>query len=69
MRTTLNPRFHAEVYADPTQDSFRALGFASGIGSTLNPQAGLNVVNALREGFKQNWAISFEKDTVLKGGW
>ena len=32
-------------------------------------QALANLVGASMEGFKQDWGLSFQKDTVVRGGW
>lgn len=61
--------FPGEVYADPTFETFRAFGFIFGAETVFTPKAALNLVSARMEGFKQDWNLSLQRDTVLKGGW
>jgi hypothetical protein len=32
-------------------------------------QAGLKIIQLYREGYRQDWELSFEKNTRTKGGW
>lgn len=34
-----------------------------------NLQAGLKIIQSYMEGYRQDWKLSFEGDTVAKGGW
>ncbi|WVZ07962.1 hypothetical protein V8G54_021308 [Vigna mungo] len=58
-----------EIYADPTHSSYEALQFVSGVFTTFTPNAGLKIIQLYREGYRQDWKLSFEKDTVTRGGW
>ncbi|CAD6210705.1 unnamed protein product [Miscanthus lutarioriparius] len=58
-----------EVYADPTHSSYDALEFAFGLFSTFTPAAGLKIIQLYREGYRQDWELSFEKNTRTRGGW
>lgn len=58
-----------EVYADPTYSSYEALRFVSGVTTTFTPGAGLKIIQAYMEGYRQDWGLSFEKDTRTRGGW
>ncbi|KVI09514.1 Thioredoxin-like fold [Cynara cardunculus var. scolymus] len=58
-----------EVYADPSYASYKALSFVSGVTTTFTPGAALKIIEAYMEGYRQDWEISFEKDTRTKGGW
>ncbi|CAM0872625.1 unnamed protein product [Alopecurus aequalis] len=58
-----------EVYADPDYTSYKALEFANGLFSTFSPSAGLKIIQLYREGYRQDWELSFEKNTRTKGGW
>ncbi|XP_043815388.1 thioredoxin-like protein AAED1, chloroplastic isoform X2 [Manihot esculenta] len=58
-----------EVYADPDHSSYEALKFVSGVFSTFTPKAGLQIIQLYMEGYRQDWKLSFEKDTVSRGGW
>ncbi|KAK3151276.1 hypothetical protein QOZ80_3AG0243870 [Eleusine coracana subsp. coracana] len=62
-------KFKGEVYADPTHSSYNALEFAFGLFSTFTPSAGLKIIQLYREGYRQDWELSFEKNTRTKGGW
>ncbi|XP_047332137.1 thioredoxin-like protein AAED1, chloroplastic [Impatiens glandulifera] len=62
-------KFVGEVYADPSYSSYAALGFVSGLSTIFTPGAGLNVIQAYIDGYRQDWALSFEKDTRTRGGW
>ncbi|KAJ1443864.1 Thioredoxin-like superfamily [Sesbania bispinosa] len=62
-------KFEGEIYADPTHSSYEALNFASGVLTTFTPKAGLKIIQLYMEGYRQDWKLSFEKDTVTKGGW
>ncbi|KHN09465.1 UPF0308 protein, chloroplastic, partial [Glycine soja] len=35
----------------------------------VTPQAGLKIIQLYLEGYRQHWKLSFEKDTVSRGGW
>ncbi|KAL4576551.1 hypothetical protein LXL04_012647 [Taraxacum kok-saghyz] len=59
----------AEVYADPSYASYKALSFVSGVTTTFTPGAALKIIEAYMEGYRQDWELSFEKDTRTKGGW
>ncbi|XP_012082257.1 thioredoxin-like protein AAED1, chloroplastic [Jatropha curcas] len=62
-------KFKGEVYADPTHSSYEALKFVSGVSTTFTPKAGLKIIQLYMEGYRQDWKLSFEKDTVSRGGW
>lgn len=62
-------KFSGEVYGDPDQASYAALNFAKGAGSILNPKSGSRLVKAFIEGYRQDWELSLDKDTVQRGGW
>ncbi|GFQ03878.1 thioredoxin-like protein aaed1 chloroplastic [Phtheirospermum japonicum] len=62
-------KFKGEVYADPSYSSYKALKFVSGVTTTFTPGAGLKIIEAYVEGYRQDWALSFEKDTRTRGGW
>ncbi|RZC21223.1 Thioredoxin-like protein AAED1, chloroplastic isoform B [Glycine soja] len=36
---------------------------------SVTPQAGLKIIQLYLEGYRQHWKLSFEKDTVSRGGW
>ncbi|KAI5426017.1 hypothetical protein KIW84_031727 [Lathyrus oleraceus] len=54
---------------DPAQSSYEALRFVSGVLTTFTPKAGLKIIELYMEGYRQDWKLSFEKDTVNRGGW
>ncbi|XP_010528163.1 PREDICTED: thioredoxin-like protein AAED1, chloroplastic [Tarenaya hassleriana] len=62
-------KFKGEVYADPNHASYEALRFVSGVSTTFTPKAGLKIIEAYMGGYRQDWKLSFEKDTVSRGGW
>ncbi|KAM5559934.1 hypothetical protein ABKV19_021224 [Rosa sericea] len=62
-------KFRGEVYADPSHSSYEALRFVSGITTTFTPKAGLKIIQLYMEGYRQDWKLSFEQDTVSRGGW
>ncbi|KAJ0983928.1 hypothetical protein J5N97_002284 [Dioscorea zingiberensis] len=62
-------KFKGEVYADPNHSSYNALNFVSGVLSTFTPLAGLKIIQLYMEGYRQDWSLSFEKDTRTRGGW
>ncbi|XP_042475373.1 thioredoxin-like protein AAED1, chloroplastic isoform X1 [Macadamia integrifolia] len=62
-------QFQGEVYADPSHSSYKALSFVSGISTTFTPGAGLKIIQSYMEGYRQDWELSFEKDTRTRGGW
>ncbi|XP_057801387.1 DNA topoisomerase 6 subunit A [Salvia miltiorrhiza] len=62
-------KFKGEVYADPSHASYDALKFVSGITTTFTPGAGLKIIQAYLDGYRQDWELSFEKDTRTRGGW
>lgn len=62
-------KFKGEVYADPSHASYEALDFVSGVTTTFTPGAGLKIIQAYLEGYRQDWKLSFEKDTRTRGGW
>lgn len=62
-------KFKGEVYADPSYSSYKALRFLSGVLTTFTPGAGLKIIQAYMEGYRQDWGLSFEKDTRTRGGW
>ena len=35
----------------------------------LTCQAGLKIIQLYMEGYRQDWKLSFEEDTVKRGGW
>ncbi|PWA82795.1 thioredoxin superfamily protein [Artemisia annua] len=61
--------FKGEVYADPSYASYKALNFVSGVTTTFTPGEALKIIEAYMEGYRQDWELSFEKDTRTKGGW
>ncbi|PIA38745.1 hypothetical protein AQUCO_02700151v1 [Aquilegia coerulea] len=61
-------KFRGEVYADPTYSSYEAFSFVSGISTTFTPKAGLKIIQLYMEGYRQDWGLSFEKDTRTRGG-
>ncbi|KAL4285322.1 hypothetical protein GQ457_16G023210 [Hibiscus cannabinus] len=62
-------KFKGEVYADPSHSSYDALRFVSGVTTTFTPKAGLKIIQLYMEGYRQDWKLSFEEDTVKRGGW
>ncbi|KAJ7977025.1 thioredoxin-like protein AAED1, chloroplastic [Quillaja saponaria] len=62
-------KFEGEIYADPTHSSYEALRFVSGVSTTFTPRAGLKIIQSYMEGYRQDWKLSSEKDTVTRGGW
>ncbi|KAG9150142.1 hypothetical protein Leryth_009724 [Lithospermum erythrorhizon] len=62
-------KFKGEVYADPDYSSYKALKFVSGVLTTFTPGAGLKIIQLYMEGYRQDWELSFEKETRTKGGW
>ncbi|CAA7406284.1 unnamed protein product [Spirodela intermedia] len=62
-------KFKGEVYADPGHLSFEALNFVSGVTTTFTPLAGLKIIQLYMQGYRQDWGLSFKKDTVARGGW
>ncbi|CDP06693.1 unnamed protein product [Coffea canephora] len=62
-------KFRGEVYADPSHTSYEALRFVSGVSTTFTPGAGLKIIQAYMEGYRQDWGLSFEKETRTRGGW
>eukprot|EP00252_Welwitschia_mirabilis_P011824 TRINITY_DN2627_c0_g1_i1.p1 TRINITY_DN2627_c0_g1~~TRINITY_DN2627_c0_g1_i1.p1 ORF type:complete len:264 (+),score=47.94 TRINITY_DN2627_c0_g1_i1:186-977(+) len=62
-------KFPGEVYADPHHSAYDALKFVSGISSTFTPSAARKIFQLYREGYRQDWGLSFQKDTVNRGGW
>ncbi|XVF07988.1 hypothetical protein REPUB_Repub06bG0186600 [Reevesia pubescens] len=62
-------KFKGEVYADPSHSSYEALRFVSGVTATFTPKAGLKIIQLYMEGYRQDWKLSFEEDTVKRGGW
>ncbi|XP_022143710.1 thioredoxin-like protein AAED1, chloroplastic [Momordica charantia] len=62
-------KFQGEVYADPAHSSYEALQFVSGVTTTFTPKAGLKIIQLYMEGYRQDWNLSFQKDTVRRGGW
>lgn len=62
-------KFQGEVYADPSHSSYEALRFVSGVTTTFTPGAGLKIIQSYMEGYRQDWKLSSEKDTVSRGGW
>ncbi|KAK1271739.1 hypothetical protein QJS04_geneDACA016195 [Acorus gramineus] len=61
--------FKGEVYADTNHSAYKALNFVSGISTTFTPSAGLKIIQSYMEGYRQDWKLSFEEDTVSRGGW
>nr|GEW01670.1 thioredoxin-like protein AAED1, chloroplastic [Tanacetum cinerariifolium] len=61
--------FKGEVYADPSYASYKALSFVSGVTTTFTPGSALKIIEAYMEGYRQDWELSFEKDTRTRGGW
>lgn len=62
-------RFSEEVYADPDYASYDALEFVNGAQSVFNLRSGSRILKAFSEGYRQDWGVSFDKDTVQRGGW
>ncbi|XP_015578487.1 thioredoxin-like protein AAED1, chloroplastic isoform X2 [Ricinus communis] len=62
-------KFKGEVYADTSHSSYEAFQFVSGVSTTFTPKAGLKIIELYMEGYRQDWKLSFEKDTVARGGW
>ncbi|XP_057252074.1 thioredoxin-like protein AAED1, chloroplastic [Beta vulgaris subsp. vulgaris] len=62
-------KYEGEVYADPDHSSYHALKFASGVSTTFTPKAALKIIELYTEGYRQDWGLSFQKDTVSRGGW
>lgn len=62
-------KFKGEVYADPSHSSYEAFNFVSGILTTFTPKAGLKIIQLYMEGYRQDWELSFDKDTRTRGGW
>ncbi|KAH9329230.1 hypothetical protein KI387_001338, partial [Taxus chinensis] len=62
-------QFPGEVYADPSHSAFNALKFVSGVSTTFTPSAGMKIIESYLEGYRQDWGLSFQKDTVNRGGW
>ncbi|KAK9123772.1 hypothetical protein Sjap_013374 [Stephania japonica] len=62
-------KFKGEAYADPSYSSYKAFSFVSGVATTFTPKAGLKIIQSYMEGYRQDWALSFEKDTRTRGGW
>ncbi|KAK4281434.1 hypothetical protein QN277_012928 [Acacia crassicarpa] len=62
-------KFQGEIYADPSHASYEAFNFVSGVLTTFTPNAGLKIIQLYMEGYRQDWKLSFEKDTVTRGGW
>ncbi|KAL9227993.1 hypothetical protein vseg_003619 [Gypsophila vaccaria] len=62
-------KFEGEVYADPDHSSYEALRFVSGVSTTFTPKAGLKIIQLYMEGYRQDWELSFQRDTVSRGGW
>ncbi|XP_068644558.1 thioredoxin-like protein AAED1, chloroplastic [Aristolochia californica] len=62
-------KFSGEVYADPNHSSYDALNFVSGIATTFTPSAGIKIIQCYMEGYRQDWGLSFQNNTVSKGGW
>ncbi|CAI9098098.1 OLC1v1034681C1 [Oldenlandia corymbosa var. corymbosa] len=62
-------KFKGEIYADPDHSSYSALEFVSGVTTTFTPGAGLKIIQAYMEGYRQDWKLSFEKETRTRGGW
>ncbi|GLT47854.1 hypothetical protein SLA2020_215150 [Shorea laevis] len=62
-------KFQGEVYADPSHSSYEALRFVSGVSTTFTPKAGLKIIQSYMEGYRQDWKLSSERDTVRRGGW
>ncbi|XP_048138273.1 thioredoxin-like protein AAED1, chloroplastic isoform X2 [Rhodamnia argentea] len=54
---------------DPSHSSYEALRFVSGVTTTFTPGAGLKIIQSYMEGYRQDWKLSSEKDTVSRGGW
>ncbi|XP_030493881.2 thioredoxin-like protein AAED1, chloroplastic isoform X2 [Cannabis sativa] len=61
--------FKGEVYADPIHSSYEALRFVSGVTTTFTQRAGVKIIQLYMEGYRQDWKLSFQKDTVSRGGW
>ncbi|KAG1371614.1 thioredoxin-like protein AAED1, chloroplastic [Cocos nucifera] len=61
--------FQGEVYADPSHSSFNALDFAYGVSTTFTPSAGMKIIRSYIEGYRQDWGLSFKKNTMSRGGW
>ncbi|GMN39067.1 hypothetical protein TIFTF001_008293 [Ficus carica] len=53
-----------EVYADPSHSSYEALRFVSGVTTTFTPKVCLKIIQLYMEGYRQDWKLSFQKNTV-----
>ncbi|KAF3331688.1 thioredoxin-like protein AAED1 [Carex littledalei] len=62
-------KFKGEIYADPNHSSYDALEFAYGVSKTFTPSAGLKIIQSYMEGYRQDWGLSFQKETTTRGGW
>ncbi|KAJ3699474.1 hypothetical protein LUZ61_003179 [Rhynchospora tenuis] len=62
-------KFKGEIYADPNHSSYDALEFAYGVSKTFTPAAGLKIIQSYMEGYRQDWGLSFHKETRTRGGW
>ncbi|GAV84192.1 AhpC-TSA_2 domain-containing protein [Cephalotus follicularis] len=62
-------KFKGEVYADPSHSSYDALRFVYGVSTTFTPKAGLKIIQSYMEGYRQDWKLSTERDTMTRGGW
>ncbi|KAM0857894.1 hypothetical protein ACQ4PT_048175 [Festuca glaucescens] len=57
-------------YLSEFQDAMEAAGVSLVlIGPGTVEQAGLKIIQLYREGYRQDWELSFEKNTRTKGGW
>jgi len=62
-------KFPGEIYADPNHTSFNTLKFVSGVFTTFTPSAATKIIESYVEGYRQDWGLSFQKDTMNRGGW
>ncbi|GLJ45198.1 hypothetical protein SUGI_0951330 [Cryptomeria japonica] len=62
-------QFPGEVYADPSHSTFDALKFVSGVSTTFTPLAGMKIIESYLQGYRQDWRLSFQKETVNRGSW
>ncbi|KAK9289624.1 hypothetical protein L1049_007782 [Liquidambar formosana] len=61
-------KFKGEVYADPSHSSYEAVEICFWCTNHIHSR-GLKMIQSYMEGYRQDWELSFERDTVNKGGW
>eukprot|EP00899_Mesostigma_viride_P021691 jgi/Mesvir1/29523/Mv26371-RA.1 len=62
-------RFRGEVFVDPSLASYRALSFAHGPLTVLNPVSAAKAAEARLQGFRQDWSLSLQRDVALGTAW